>query len=257
MRVGLEAIEAAQTAGSARWRDLALVNLSSARLFAGEVGRAALQPRRGPPRARTRRSRPPSLMYRSAIALGRGEPVTAPRASSEVDEVQLLLDLETAQARSVSDNPGEVGALAVRGVQTQIGIVGLVQDLFLFQHVALEALLAVHDVGAMADLLAVIDEAGGRRPIAVSGVPPPTPRPPCARTRRLDAVEAPLRGALDDARAGARPCWPRAARAASGGSWSTRAGARRPSRSWPRPGRSTSDWLRMLAISVSAQAVVT
>ena len=106
-----------------------------------------------------------------------------PQGSSENADVQLLLDLEAAQATSVSDDPGEASVIALSGIRAQIGLIGLVQDMFLFLHVALEALLTVHDVDAMAELLAVVEADGGRRPIAVSAVPPPAPRPPGARAR--------------------------------------------------------------------------
>ena len=199
IRVGHEAIEAAQVAGSRRWADLALVNLASGLIFDGAWDELLTSLDEAPP-SEDEAIEASKLMYRSAVALGRGAPVAQPQGSSDHADVQLLLDLEAAQATSVSDDPGEASVMALSGIRAQIGFVGLMQDMFLFLHVALEALLTVHDVDAMAELLAVVEADGGRRPIAVSASLHRLQAHLALARGELDEVERPLRAALDDAR---------------------------------------------------------
>ena len=104
VRVGSDAVDASRTAGSARWLDLALANLNSARLFTGDWDELLASVRDVEP-SEDDALQATRLLTGSAISLARGEPVPAPGMTTENVDARVVIDLVVAQAEIDVDEP--------------------------------------------------------------------------------------------------------------------------------------------------------
>jgi class 3 adenylate cyclase len=168
-RFGAEAVDAARTAGSKRWLDLALSNHNTVQLFAGDwddllASSVGEEPSEDEPLEAMRN------VVRSLVAIARDQPVAEPSGSSANRDAQLVIDLGTAVVASAVGDRDRVALLVGPAVRDQIGLSRLVQDVCLVLHVALESLVQVRASEAMAEVVALVEAERTWMPVAVRSV---------------------------------------------------------------------------------------
>ena len=196
--VGEAAVEAARTAGSARWLEVALVNLNSGRTFSGHWEDLLVSHREGGPTEDVSIN-VIRLVAEGVIAMARGESVSPPSLSAPQRDVELLLDVVTAQADATSGGADRVRPLVTSAIRDQIALTALVQDMFLFLYAASEALLAVGDDQGIAELVELLSEDRSRMPVSVRAQLHRLRAHLAVRNGDEAAAERHLRSALDDA----------------------------------------------------------
>ena len=196
--VGEAAVEAARTAGSARWLEVALVNLNSGRTFSGHWEDLLVSHREGGPTEDVSIN-VIRLVAEGVIAMARGESVSPPSLSAPQRDVELLLDVVTAQADATSGRADRVRPLVTSAIRDQIALTALVQDMFLFLYAASEALLAVGDDQGIAELVELLSEDRSRMPVSVRAQLHRLRAHLAVRNGDEAAAERHLRSALDDA----------------------------------------------------------
>ena len=183
------------------------------------------------------------LVAEGVIAMARGESVSPPSLSAPQRDVELLLDVVTAQADATSGRADRVRPLVTSAIRDQIALTALVQDMFLFLYAASEALLAVGDDQGIAELVELLSEDRSRMPVSVRAQLHRLRAHLAVRNGDEAAAERHLRSALDDAETWGSPVMAPVSAVSSAPAWSARFEARRPSRTSLRRDRRTYNWV--------------